>query len=231
MMVTSIKIKTILIILTFATLSIPAIAQNDFPAINDTTKTKHSFALTWNAAALPNNYPSFLFSAQYMWQEKISIEFGGSKLLNSEIFSSSGAHAEHKHGFKIMGEVKFYFDNNAHKNGPFVGLGYSHLESTFQADYIVKIVEEDQRYFRYVDEEYFSKIDQFYAKIGYRFLSKQERVFFETGINAGIKVKKLSPQPSDFGGRLVTNENFVNNSFLFPLPMSIDVKLGVILFR
>ena len=226
------KLKTPLFIVLFNFASLPnLIAQNNSPQINDTIVSKHVFGISWNSASLVQNYPSFLFSGVYLWKEKLSIELGGSKLLNSEIFSSSDANTEHKYGFKLVGELKYYFDNTARNNGPYIGAGYAHIESTFQADYIVKIIEEDQRYFRLVDEEYYSNIDQFYAKIGYRFLSSDKRVFFETGINVGLKIKTVTPQPSNYGGRLVTNEKFVENISQFPLPMSIDAKLGFVIFK
>ncbi len=229
---TSMMLKIISIISLFVLLQLHvSVAQTSLKLASDSIESPHTFGVNWNTASLLNNYPSFLLSAQYIWKNKLSVELGAGQLIGSEIFTSSDLHTQHKSGFRLVGDLKYYFDGGAHKNGPYVGVGYSHIESTFQANYITRVPIEDQRYYEYVDEEYFSQIDQFYAKIGYRVLGGGGRFFFETGINLGFKVESLTPEPSNFGGVLVTNKRFIENRGRHPLPFSVDLKMGIMIFK
>jgi len=227
MKIISMNYKTLFLVILFSLLQFSIlVAQNK----RDSTDSPHSLGISWNTASLFKNYPAFQLSAQYIWKKKIAVEIGAGTIFDSEIFLFSESNITHKNGFVLLGEIKYFFNLTKYGSGPYLGVGYSHLESTFQAKYIARITDQGDRYFRNVDQEYYSNINQYYLKMGYYIITKNKRLFFEMGINIGFVQKDITPEPSDFGGVLVTNKSFVNDIYKFPLPFSSDLKIGIMLF-
>ncbi len=213
--------------------NIKTLAQQQ--AINTDSIQNFSVGLYWNAHSIFNNYTAWELSSQFMWKNRISIDLGAgyvsdSERYSSEIFASSKEYIDHKTGFSLTGEIKYFFYKTQNNNGPYVGFGYRHLETSYTANYIVRIDDGSNRYFQYFNEDYFIRQDQFNAKFGYRLMGKDERVFFEFGGSIGFRKKHISPSPEKINGRLMTNKKFLSGLTQYPLPYSIDVKIGLVLF-
>lgn len=208
--------------------NINALAQQNS---NNADSLQHfSIGLYWNSHTIISNYPTWEFSSQFMWKNRFSIDLGAGYVFGSEVFASSKEYIEHKTGFSLIGEVKYFIYKTKNNNGPYIGLGYRHLETSYTANYIIKITNSDGRYYQYVEEDYFIKQDQFLAKFGYKLTGADDRLIFEFGINLGFSQKTISPTPEEIEGRLVTNEKFLSGLTDFPVPFSIDAKIGFILF-
>ncbi len=189
-----------------------------------------SIGLYWNSHAIISNYPTWEFSSQFMWKNRFSIDLGAGYVFGSEAFSSSKEYIEHKAGFSLIGEFKYFLYKTQNNNGPYIGLGYRHLETSYTANYIVKVTKADGRYYQYVEEDYFIRQDQFLAKFGYKLTGADDRFVFEFGFNLGFSNKDISPNPEEIEGRLVTNKKFFSGLTDYPVPFSIDAKIGFVLF-
>ncbi len=221
----------------FAALLLCSVLSNSYAKAQEKTAVKSDSAsfntiwFVWNTHALITNYPALELTAEFNWKNKLSFNIGAGYVFQSESFSSSEEYTQHKTGFSLIGEVKHYFNNNANNNGPYWGVGYRHLESSYSTNYIVRITDQDSRYFKYYEDDYYIRQNQFYAKIGYRLTNQDENFFFETGLNLGFNNKTISPEPEEVNGRLVTNKNYLSGLSRYPLPFSIDVKIGIRLFN
>ncbi len=220
--------STLLVILVCLLSDIKALAQTQ------NTKTdsiqKISIGLYWNTHSVLNNYPAWEFATQIMWKNRVSVDLGAGYVFASEIFASSKEYIDHKTGFSLIGEIKYYLKKTGKNNGPYVGFGFKHLETNYSANYIAKLYDGDVRYFKYFNNDYYVRLDQFVAKFGYRLTAKDERLFFEFGGNFAARKKHISPIPEKINGTLVTNTDFLSGLNQYPLPFSIDVKVGLVLF-
>ncbi|MBU2916220.1 hypothetical protein [Reichenbachiella agariperforans] len=203
-----------------------------------------------NFAPIFSNYPAVLFSAHALFKDQICIEVGGGPLMGSEMwatmedrrtgeieipivrfFSDIGDNdvIDHEQGFKAFGEFKYYALTGKHK--PFFGTGYSYLQSDYSASYVVSIHEGAGRYYyRNVTEDYRATVMTYYVMLGYRLTFADQKMFFETGVNFNYVDKDITPAFVYTEEDVQTNINTVENIDKYPLPISFDLKLGVLLF-
>jgi len=231
MWATKIKFWAFVTLLTCGVLSNSYVKAQEKTAAKSDSTALNSIWFVWNTHALLTNYPALELTAQFNWKNKFSFIVGAGYIFQSEYFSSSEEFTQHKTGFSLIGEVKHYFNNNANNNGPYWGVGYRHLETSYSTNYIIRVTEQGSRYFKYFEDDYYIRQNQFYAKIGYRLTTQDKNLFFESGLNLGFNNKRVSPEPEKVNGKIVTNKKFLQGLSRYPLPFSIDVKIGIRLFN
>lgn len=197
---------------------------------------------------LLSNNPCILISFDATLQDLIGVEVGAGPLFGAEVWSShvddaSNSVAPHlymlgqmmdseyidfEYGYRVYGEVKVYLLPGNHK--PYFATGYSITESNFSTEYVLRISDGNDRYYRNVSEDYKVKTNMYYAKIGYRFVFAQKRAFVEPSLSYRYVIKEATPQINSFDGEVVTNESLINNFDDFPSPLGVDVKVGLFLF-
>ncbi|MCV9385891.1 hypothetical protein [Reichenbachiella ulvae] len=217
---------------------------------NDESKANKPLSLGVGIDFLPllSNNPCVLISFDATLQELIGIGVGAGPLFGAEVWSShiddaSNTAAPHlymmgqilnseyidfEYGYRAYGEAKIYILPGNHK--PYFATGYSITESNFSTDYVLRISDGNQRYYRNVSEDYKVKTNMYYAKIGYRFVFAQKRAFLEPSLSYRYVIKEATPEINSYDGEVVTNESLIWNFDDFPAPLGIDFKVGLFLF-
>ncbi|UXP31311.1 hypothetical protein N6H18_13230 [Reichenbachiella agarivorans] len=211
-----------------------------------------SVGMAVNLFSLFGNYNTFMMSGNVVFNEQLGVEIGGGPVLQSEVWTrymrdnqntfaphigmffdilgmdNAEKGIEQHQGYSLFGEFKYYVVPGRHQ--PFFGLGYSYLNSRYTTSYVVKM-NQSQKYYRNVKQDYQSIVNTYYLMIGYRVTFAQEKLFLEVGVNFRRVYKEVSPEFDNLIGEVVTNEGFVKDIDKYPLPVSLDLKIGLKVFN
>ncbi|PIB35541.1 hypothetical protein BFP72_09130 [Reichenbachiella sp. 5M10] len=227
------------------------IAQQDTTNVHTVIQSKRSVAggVAVNLFSLLGNYSTFMLSGQVRINEQWSMEVGAGPVLDSEVWARNNffndglfgvlfvpsalfyeePELEQKQGYAVSGETKYYFLSGNHQ--PFLGVGYSYLNSKYDYSYILRIEEGGSRYYKNVDQEYQAIVHTVYFMLGYRLTFAEDKLFIEAGVNFRRKFKDISPNIEAQSGMVVSGTGLHDNFDNYPLPISFDLKIGVMIFR
>lgn len=224
------KLKTIWLTSIVLLSSLVAQGQTGNDA-TDEPLNKNTFGITWNAVSLVKNYPTFLLAGHYTFQNQFAIEAGLGYVFNSEVYVVDKEHMEHHSGYNWHAEVKYFIVRQRSGGGAFVGISYSYLSSKFNTDYVLIVPSGDNSYYQNFDREYQTVIHQYIANAGYRYVSKDRKIFFEATIGLNHSDKQIDQDPIPNDATIVSNQDFFNHINDFPVPLTTEFNIGFFLSK
>ncbi|WP_109830829.1 hypothetical protein [Reichenbachiella versicolor] len=197
----------------------------------DTGVKKHIISPQINFASIMQSYASIQLGLDYTTPKGYSFSVTAGKIFSSEFSDHNDTELDQNGGYQIRGDITYDGLRLDEDTYFYVGVGYVHTESSFYSEYILKRYYEEEKYYQNVEQDYEVVIDQLQFKFGLLVHMVPDAMYFKAGINIGPKWKRMTPEPDKSLGVAVTNARIAEDFESLPRMISLDLKLGLYLFR
>lgn len=189
----------------------------------------YNFGTYTNLMSLFHNYPSFQVGVSYSSNNRVSIQSSIGPVFDSGIYTLDGTRKEHKNGFHGRASLLYYFADNPMDNALYIGVGYTKTKASFSADYVYYRDDTNGGFYQNESIHHKTDIDQLLFKLGFR-VWLFDIAYMEFGGCYGSNKVEITPNPSSHRNSL-TQESFIEPNQTYPTRLSIEYKIGFILFQ